>query len=558
MTIDLVRRRRLGVNKVLFFAMFSLAVAEEFDRTECYTTIQTMLESNTSFAMDASVFATNSLGQLMSNSSNPWLTISACNDRCGAQMGFYSDTPSRLITWLIPTILLVINMEFAPIGKERFLIVLHWFGDPIHSTYSLLCKIESWNRWSYICRGRDRSCREGNDSNANIAVVISAVEEVVPPAHMVLYTGQAIVCSCVQRKLDKLYQEAAVSIIDSRTHGTAQTCFNIVLYIIGIVSAFIPALGGSLNPSGGKLAPAMVLSWLLPVILVSNVVGKFNSSRDCLQIVLKFKHRAEALPHTDGCSKTTPLRPDWMVHLGNVNWEEHLNSLAWSGGIYFFRLHNCLPKTGQEHSLRLLISISLLPTLISFGTAFGVLYSPPTYFSCRHLMIISAGVAWLASPMITWCIARSELFPNDKIRFYFVLAKDAAIGVPILALLVASSCGLFNNCYCWSGALTPFHKAAVVLNPAHQFQQNDGLIYPIMVSVSLFLQLCVFLWIQWIGRSGLGMMRMSERERRAALTRTLPSTMQQIQNMATVTTSDYKTVGQVVLSEGWGGSSCIV
>jgi hypothetical protein len=556
MAIYAVRRRRSGVNIVYFFALFGLSVAEEFDRTKCYTTIQNKLESNTSFAMDASVFSTNSLGQLMSSLSNPWLKVPACNDICGDQMGFYSDTPSRLLTWLIPTIFLVVNMEFAPIGKKRFLMVLHWFGDPIDSTYSLLSKIESWNRWFYLYRGQDCSSRKANDSNANIAVVMSAVEEVIQCADIHVYTEQA--CSCVGHRVEELYQEAAMNIIKCQTHGTAQTCFNIALYIVGIASAFITQLGGSLNPSGGKLAPAMFLSWLLPVTLISNVVGQFNSSSDCLQIILRFKDKVETLRHADDCSEIRPIRLAWVVHLDNINWEEHLDSLAWSGGIYSFRLHNRLPKTKQRHSLGLLMCISSLPVLISFITAFGVLYSPPTYFSCRHLMIIFAFFGWLVSPIITWSIARSKFFPNDKARFYGVLVKDAIIGAPTLALLIASSCGLFNNCYCWSGALTLHHMAAVVLAPTYQFQLNDHLIYPVVVSISLFLQFCVFAWIIWIGRAGLGMMRMSEQERRAALTRAPPATMQEPQGIALVPAFESKPTGQVEISECWDGSSCIV
>jgi hypothetical protein len=529
--------------------MLGLSIAREFDREVCYNKTQTMLDSNTSMAMDTSIFITN-LGQLMSNASNPWLTIPACNSICGSQMGFYSDTPSRLLTWLIPTILLVTNMQFALFGKERFLMVVHLFGDPVDSLFSLLSKIDSWNRWSYICQGGF----ESNVPTRSFALVMSTIEEVVPSSHMNFQPYQSVACSCSRQCLGELYQQSAVEILDRRAHGTARTCFSIILYIVGVVSAFVPSLSGSTSPSGGKIAPAMLLSWLLPTILVSNVVGQFNSSRDSLQIVLRLKERIENLKHTEGCSRPQPLSPDWEQYLNNPNWEQHLNPLPWSGGIYSFRLRNRIPDFGQGHSLKLLIVISLLPLIFSFVAAFLVLYSAPTYLSCRHFMIISAFLAWLLSPIITWSIAKSD-FRNDKIRFYLVLAKDTIIGVPILVLLAASSCGLFNNCYCWSGILTPGHEAAVVLNPAQHFARNNQIIYPAIVATSLFLQFCVFIWIRWIGRAGFSMMQMNERERGEALARWQPFAVEASQEMTS--SSESKHTAKVV-TEGWDGSSCIV
>jgi hypothetical protein len=49
----------------------------------------------------------------------------------------------------------------------------------------------------YICRGRDHSLRNGNNANAKIVVVISAVEEITPPVQMNNSAGRAIAGSCV-------------------------------------------------------------------------------------------------------------------------------------------------------------------------------------------------------------------------------------------------------------------------------------------------------------------------------------------------------------------------
>jgi surface polysaccharide O-acyltransferase-like enzyme len=109
----------------------------------------------------------------------------------------------------------------------------------------------------------------------NAAVIRSAIEEVQRFLYDSTSTKSYVPCKCVAYR-DKKYHSIAAEIVDRRTSGTDQAWLAIALYILGIIANFVSKLGGNPSPSGGKIAPPMFLSWLLPTMLLSNIVGQFN------------------------------------------------------------------------------------------------------------------------------------------------------------------------------------------------------------------------------------------------------------------------------------------
>lgn len=93
-----------------------------FGRQACFDATHTMLKSTIpiaiSISQNSTFFIRNSSGLLANDPNDPQLTQYGCNQLCGSKMGLYSNTPIRLLTWFIPAILLVTNMQFEPL--ERF------------------------------------------------------------------------------------------------------------------------------------------------------------------------------------------------------------------------------------------------------------------------------------------------------------------------------------------------------------------------------------------------------------------------------------------------------
>ena len=467
-----------------------------FHREQCYGRVTEILESNnSSITIIPSMFINES------DPTNPILTLHGCQQLCGSGTGWYSDSGPRLVTWLLPIFLLVSNMQFAPIGMQRYLLILHLLGDPIDSTWSLLVKVNNWSR----CLSHAQRLLKNKIEIKSLAVINACAEEVA------LAFDYAPRFEAFNSK--GLIVEAALTLSENKRNEILRTLLAVVLYVFQVLAAFVPAVGAASNPSGGRIGIAMLLSWLLSITLLSNAIGDFSSLRTCRQIIAGLRKRLGSQSdqdfHTQSTSKLTLSLVGVQMEVQTPNEA----SMAWSGAIYSYRPN----KPFFDDSGWRLALISVLPIAIAFGTAFAVLDTGPTYFSCRHILVIAVFSVWLISALSTSLLSWAS-FAAGKYLWYIILIKDAVIATTILALIVASSCGLWNTCYCWSGALVyGKRRARVPLNPATIFDRNNRVVYPAMVATGLSLQVCVFGAMLWVGWPGFRALWWSENEKRAAL-----------------------------------------
>lgn len=485
--------RHSTIARLLVAAAFQLKLVLGLNRTNCAIKVNQLARSN-EISLNPAWFL--SLADL----NNPILTVEGCEAICDSKMGFYPDSAPRLITWLLPVILLIGNMQFAPIWKEKFLMVLHLLGDPIHSTWSLLVKLEDWYRCLSYIRGRypqNPSLKQEYRIKSSV-MVLAVAEELSVPWEI----ENRLLAVVPDERLDQILWETASALGESRKTELLRTILAISWYIFEVVAAFVPAVGQSTGASAGRIAPAMLLSWLLPVVLLSNAIGGFSSLRNCEFFISRYLARIGKSRHD------VSICEEQRSRFFNKNESvPYFSSLAWSGAIYSYRLGK-RPSANPRRDL-LLALCSVVPVLLAFGLALAALETAPTYFSCRSVLVTSIFASWLISAIIT-CIASFQSSVTGRYLWNFILIKDSFIAVPALVLIIVTSCGLFNDCYCWSGALVYGRsKASVPLNPVSAFNRNDGVIYPAMVATGLFLQISVFLLILWAGRRCFGVMRWS-------------------------------------------------
>ena len=433
-----------------------------FQREECFEKVAAILQGNdTSIELDPTFF-------IDSNPANPILTLDGCEQLCGSGTGWYKDSGSRLVTWLLPIILLISNMQFQPIGIQRFLLVPHLLGDPIDSTWSLLSKA---HHWSY--------CFFTAQTLAKEDFVIKSLAVILAAAHEVSLTLEPVILKHNARSNRSLIVETALTLADNRRNEFRRTLFALALYIFQVLAAFVPAVGAAASPSGGRIATAMLLSWLVPVVLLSNAVGDLGSLRNAQQMLNVFVERLEKPP---GSKVQQP--------------KEVLT--AWTGSIYGFQPKKRLfDTTGCK-----LCIISVLPVAVASAAAFAILETGPTYFSCRHILVISLFVAWVLSTICTSWISWGT-FGTAKSRWHWILIKDTIVASVAVGLIIASSCGLWKTCYCWSGAMIHgASRAQCPLNPTQVFDRNNNVLYPAIVATALCAQALVFaamVWCTWPG-----------------------------------------------------------
>ena len=91
------------------------------------------------------------------------------------------------------------------------------------------------------------------------------------------------------------WRHCARMLADARTNEFLRTLLAIFVYIFGVLAALDDAVGGgNTSKPGGRIGSAVFLMWLVPLALLSNVVGTFTSRRTCLTIMRLFVQRAKA------------------------------------------------------------------------------------------------------------------------------------------------------------------------------------------------------------------------------------------------------------------------
>lgn len=554
----------------------SVAALRGWNRILCYREIVLMLESGKLLSNDTEIFAMSPRGQgLMSEINNIALTPSGCSRFCESEgPTLYPDSIPRLTQWLLPVLLLIVNMQFGSSKWEVLVSVAHILGDPIHATWSLLAKVELWNRSLVVAEKVHTSLRttrqqestqeksyhklEGNptsnDQVNSSGVVVCAVEEAFQPpnndpqdiqgkqvtATQIQHIAVIIAClselfrpfnatenpeailqtftlTILQPNISplsiNLCSKTATELITSRTSEILRTYIAIALYLFQVVSAFVPALGDSSSPSGAKIGMAILFSFLLPMVLLSNSIGAFSARRKSLHIMLRFIEGAspEGLELFRARLK---LDTRWL-YLSSMGWE--------SGGFHYTQASKPsnqsnsflreptqpIGKTPKKKVRHFFLALTaFIPVLVSCTTAAGVLWTSPTNLTCRHFLVISVFLLWLLSSLLTFLFARFFILAS---RLYtIVIFKDSLFATVALSLIIGSSCGLFSNCWC-SGLVS---GGRVYLNPADEFGFNNRVYYPGWVGGCFTVQLGVFGAVRWgWGRKGFGIMEWSEREK---------------------------------------------
>jgi hypothetical protein len=307
-----------------------------FDRDQCRAEIIAQ-QSEPGFTKNTPEYFLKVGDHLSNGENNMTVTLAGCYEFCGPG-SFYWDALPRITTWILPIVLLLSNIELSPIDKKRFMSITHAIGDPIDTMWSLIHKIYIWHRLYAIAWGKCQprkedtqqqtlfqaspkptSCspiqtstpplqRTREDRAKIIATVLSGFEEISGAKiesedyyYMILHELGQIGEANEDPDIFEEWCRTARAQGDARTNEFLRTCLAIVVYIIGLIAAFIPAVGGgNTSPPGGRIGSALFLSWLVPLSLLSNIVGNFTSSRSCLDITRSFVQKVTSISAQKG------------------------------------------------------------------------------------------------------------------------------------------------------------------------------------------------------------------------------------------------------------------
>ncbi|KAG4441016.1 hypothetical protein IFR05_003523 [Cadophora sp. M221] len=489
---------------------------------KCLNITQTALAllGNSSLASDRNLFAFGSTYE------QPIVTLEWCETRCGTVPSVYHDVWTRLFTWPIPIIILVTCFLLAPIGKSRLYAIVHLFGDTIHSIWSLIDVLE---RRTALCNsvlnldpfwpGSFRSKPQTKVQHIKHGVIISiTIKDLISTVNLDCRTSLPI-CYCDDPRLRSIYRRTAAEIVDANVYDILRTWIAILVYIAGLALNFFPDSDGAAKPSGGTLASALQLAWLLPTILLSNVVGQPHSLLHVVKTLQNFEEDIRELPHPQSNCNLAGGNQDWAQKVRSLNRKTYLDFRERTTSIPPGSLSKPRRRIDSSRSYcrsLVVLIISILPVVLAFTSSFVTLFSSPTWFSCRHIMLVSIFALLTLSFILT--IILMQYLPNDKpIGCKYIIIKDSFVAACVIILLLASTFGLFNSCWCRSSVYSPGKGRVVRLNPAEAYRLNGKIIYPSIVAVTLFLEICVFWAVMWMERIGVGMWRWRDDEKQEAI-----------------------------------------
>lgn len=502
------------------------------------------------------------------------LTYPGCQLFCGYKQGWYADAGPRVVIWIIPVVFLLSNIQLSSVDRRKLFAIIHALGDPIDSIWSLLDKLYAWYRCSQKAKtvaqarveiqNRNRHAAELNDQNDEaegaeeeqgpdglaiqeaaedqpdtdtedlehatriIATVFSGLEELAGDIieSDAWYTTAAHTLGGIGSDNEHpdafaAWRVAASTIADDRTNEFVRTGLAIVLYLFQVVSEFVTQISGDDQATpGGRIGSALLLSWLIPVTLLSNILGTFTSRRTCLETLMILVEatirEGDDLPaDDDNDDPNDRLVVD--VDAENESWSDYFNGLAARGAIYTYRpfkVQNLLRSSGREKVIRILMPITATSSIVTaFITAFIMHWKAiPEGFSCRHFWILGVFVAWSYSPIFTLSL-HGRVSPST--HFWLVYAKDVIIGFTSVIIVFLSVTGLFNSCLCWTMSQR-IKKIGLsfLLNRAQYYVWKEKL-FPAVVGVSVFLQLLFVGVVVGLSWGGLIVSRWGEKHKRS-------------------------------------------
>lgn len=486
-----------------------------FDRDVCLKTAQYMLGNRTLDANSSYFYRDRTGGFPYNGNDNMTLTLEGCDALCGSKQTWYTDIGPRLSIWLFPILLLLGNVELSPLDRGKYSAVLHLLGDPIDSLWSLLHKFEVWQQCATLtARHYPLLCPKCQRVAAS---VLAVHEEVFGPRFDAEECLQMLKQEHDISKEFNEWRRAAVRLADGRTNEITRTILAIILYFFQLVAAFVPKVGGTApGPPGGRIATGVLLSWLVPVVLLSNVAGNLTSHRTAHDILVDFAAKTGASQY-EIVDQHSALLPQ-SYRFGRTLVTDHSQSLNWSGSYYTYRpwkswnrrRRNPLPTRRS-----LLLSLATSSVFFGFVGAMLVLwYQLPPGLNCRHVWVLGVTLFWCLSTVFTSTTNKPTL-ATGLYHWRLTLFKDAWVAFPSLTIIFLSAVGLFNFCWCWSG---PFQYAGVGRVPLLEkfYIQNAKSIYPTIVGITLCLRgtLVIAVMVSW--RKAIRLLRWSERDRRQA------------------------------------------
>lgn len=355
------------------------------------------------------------------------------------------DILERISLWIVPLLVLIGNFHMAPLGSLNSIYSgIHLLGDPIDTMSSLLTKLEVskrlYTRWVSVSvagklvnehddqhvpmstqvEKRERAALEITAAQArDLATVNSVFDDRLFSTNKVFETMLSALISLDDQRRKIFITaciEAAHRLSESRVDELRRTAFAIAGYVVAIIASFLKSLITdskrncaldipSCSPLDRKtaysIAFALSMSWLIPAVFLSSMVGGFTSNRAAARIIRDLKAEIDEFRQIPDPEAWSKLHIPFSRRVVWKYCETLDNALPYGGGNYSYRPTKYLPPSkaptevqyrnvhgfAGDRSVTQIYIYSTLPLIIAVGCAMTVTWlTPTTGFSCRFVI----------------------------------------------------------------------------------------------------------------------------------------------------------------------------
>jgi len=471
------------------------------------------------------------------------ILLSQCYETCGLGYTRYplTDIIKKAALWLIPVFMLVGNFQFPPLRPlNSFYIAIHLLGDPIHTVYSLLVKLEVSRRIHARWVNSPPPIREGelyeDEKGRRRALRDIATVNVLFDEWNYNAVG---VYPQMRRLFDRLEgekrtnfiaacREAAHKLSDSRVNDSLRTWLAVGGYIVSVIASYMKTIESGMSSRRAQahtLGFTILYSWLIPAAVISANVGGFARTRVGRRVIRDVKDELQddwTIADPDDVTYLSTVRLpllDGPLLKDSTRLEESFSFF----GSYSFR-HNTSLKFPSPSALEarrahtwnrpnwFLLLLSCMPILIAtFNAVLLSWMHPPNGLGCRSLTQIAFCIAWLLSALFTKLTGK--LF-SGKYYFRVVIVKDLILAVTQVGFRLAVFVGYYNSCLCWSNyfSLTRRGQAYLEVVQPKELAVMVRIRWPVIIIVGLSAQGLMLLIIYLCSGKGLKIFERSEAE----------------------------------------------
>lgn len=351
-----------------------------------------------------------------------------------------ANTLDSLATWVVPLLILVVNLNYATFRRQRYwnqvTIALHLFGNPIHAMWALLTKLDVKRRIILRCRDRFAKLGLAETDIWIYAIILYALDDFDFSQNFHHHFEQLLeIAASDHEDLKSACRRAAIDLTIARINNTRRVVAAILGYLTAISANIIRA-----NFSGKvplhyphTVALRMMNYWLIAAIILSAAVGGLPSEWTSVGILKDLQTKTWL---DFGIKRLKP----WTG--GNPTWRPEKDLSMTISGVQ-----------DRRHLVLALLAVTSVTTtsLVSFIMSY---FSPTRGVGIRSIVELTYWAWWCANAIFMYLVGHYRVHWTTTERGWLVIiAKDSLFALFTIIFLLSAWNGWWNSCYHWSMAL---------------------------------------------------------------------------------------------------------